>query len=81
MQNQEFINWLLEASTPSIRYLTLRCLLRRPMTDEDVQEAWEAMKTHAPIPVILEQQTDSGSWQGKTATTHQSTPVPIGAWL
>ena len=65
MQNQEFLNWLLEASTPSIRYLTLRRLLRRPMTDDDVQEAWEAMKIHAPIPVILEQQTAFGSWAGE----------------
>jgi hypothetical protein len=67
MQDQEFLNWLLEASTPSIRYLTLRRLLRRPMTDDDVQEAWEAMKIHAPIPVILEQQTDSGSWAGENS--------------
>ena len=67
MQNQEFINWLLEASTPSIRYLTLQRLLRRPMTDDDVQEAWEAMKIHAPIPVIMEQQTDSGSWAGESS--------------
>jgi len=67
MQDQEFINWLLEASTPSIRYLTLQRLLRRPMTDDGVKEAWKEMKIHAPIPVILEQQTASGSWAGESS--------------
>lgn len=59
------VQWLLGAQTPSIRYLTLRQLLGRPTDDAEVQIAWQEMKTAAPIPAILAEQTDKGSWSGE----------------
>jgi len=44
MNQTAFVPWLLDASTPSIRYLTLRHLLERPAADADVQAAWQEMK-------------------------------------
>ncbi len=58
------IPWLLDSSTPSIRYLTLRRLIGRGEQDADVQAARAAMRTTGPIPTILETQTSEGFWQG-----------------
>ena len=60
-----FIAWLLNASTPSIRYLTLRHLLDRPETDTGVRTARQDMKTTGPIPTILAGQTETGHWDGE----------------
>ena len=65
MNDSDFINWLLDARTPSIRYLTLRHLLDRPETDIEVQTAWQAMKANGPIPAILAKQTAAGHWAGE----------------
>jgi hypothetical protein len=54
--------WLLAAQTPSIRYLTLRRLLRRPESDPEVQAARQAMAATGPIPAILAEQVDEGHW-------------------
>jgi hypothetical protein len=73
------IDWLLQASAPSIRYLTLRNLLDAPEQDPAVQQAWLAMHTAGPIPAILAQQSETGAWKGdksfytpKFTSTHWS---------
>jgi len=67
MQDLGFTQWLLDAQTPSIRYLTLRHLLRLPESDPKVQEARLAMKTSGPIPAILGGQTRIGSWANENS--------------
>ncbi|MBN1148304.1 MAG: hypothetical protein JXA78_13685 [Anaerolineales bacterium] len=62
MHDPGFIQWLLEAQTPSVRYLTLQRLLERPFWDAELRGDWEAMKTSGPIPAILDRQTRIGSW-------------------
>ena len=62
MNDPGFIPWLLAASTPSIRYMTLRRLLGRPEDDADVQAARRDMAASGPIPVILARQTERGNW-------------------
>jgi len=59
-----FISWLMESPTASIRYLTLRWLADRPESDADVQAARRAMAASGPIPRILEKQTPAGHWEG-----------------
>jgi hypothetical protein len=56
------IPWLLAARTPSIRYLTLRCLLGRSEEDADVRAARREMAASGPIPAILARQTGRGNW-------------------
>ena len=64
-QATPLIAWLLNASTPSIRYLTLRHLLDRPETDTEVRTARQEMQTTGPIPTILAGQTEAGHWDGE----------------
>lgn len=61
--NQDFINWLLAAHTPSIRYLTLRYLLMRPEDDPEIQLARHDMRNTGPIPIIFSGQSETGNWQ------------------
>ncbi len=65
MHDPGFIQWLLEAQTPSVRYLTLQWLQERPHWDSELREAWEVMKDSGPIPAILGGQTRIGSWAGE----------------
>lgn len=65
MSAPTLIDWLLDADTPSIRYLTLRHLLDRPEDDPDVQAARAAIMQTGPVPAILARQTDQGHWRGE----------------
>ncbi len=65
MDEIDFTTWLLDSSTPSTRYLTLRHLLGRRETDPDVQNARQDMIATGPIPAILAQQTEEGHWAGE----------------
>lgn len=65
MQTNEFTQWLLDAETPTIRYLTLFRLLGRHEVDPEVREAWRVMGKVGPIPAILSKQTRIGSWAGE----------------
>ncbi len=65
MSDSDLIHWLLAASTPSIRYLTLRSLLARPAGDPEVEAAHQAIMTEGPVPAILAGQTDEGNWAGE----------------
>ena len=65
MSEPALSDWLLQASTPSIRYLTLTRLLDLPETDPAVRQAWQAMQAEGPIPAILDQQGETGAWIGE----------------
>jgi hypothetical protein len=65
MPDTTLIDWLLQASTPSLRYQTLRRLLDLPETDPSVLQARQSMQTEGPIPAILEHQGETGSWKGE----------------
>jgi len=64
MVEQSFVDWLLEAQTPSLQYLTLRRLLELPEDDSHVASARQAMESGGPIPAILAEQDETGSWSG-----------------
>ena len=63
--DEETIPWLLEAETPSIAYLTLRDLLDLPEENQRVMYARRAIMVEGPVPAILAEQTDDGSWVGE----------------
>ena len=65
MQDHEFVTWLLDAKTPSIRYRTLTDLLGYPAEDARVTQARQALMTSGPVPAILARQTESGAWGGE----------------
>ncbi len=65
MDHNAWIDWLLQAQTPSIRYLTLRGLLDLPEGDPQVQAARQAMAESGPIPSILAEQAVHGGWTGE----------------
>jgi hypothetical protein len=62
MTEMDFIEWLLDAPTPTIRYLALRRLLGKAEDHPDVQSARRAMMSQGPVPAILERQTATGNW-------------------
>lgn len=64
MNNADLLSWLLEAQTPSIRYLTLRDLLDLPTDDPPVRAARQAIMNDGPAPAILARQTETGEWSG-----------------
>jgi len=79
MSETALTDWLLQTTTPSIRYQTLRFLLDLPETDAAVLPARQAMQTEGPIPAILERQAETGAWKGdrsfytpKYTSTHWS---------
>jgi hypothetical protein len=65
MSQIDWISWLLDAATPSIRYFTPRRLMARGEDDPDVQAARRAMSATGPIPAILAMQTEMGNWAGE----------------
>jgi hypothetical protein len=65
MIDSTLIDWLLEAQTPSIRYLTLTRLLGLGATHPDVRATCREMQTSGPIPAILARQNETGAWQGE----------------
>lgn len=65
MFEEDFIDWLLEANSPTIRYLTLCHLARLSETDTRVQAEWRALNSAGPVRAILSRQSPSGAWQGE----------------
>ena len=63
MEENPFINWLLESPTATIRYKTMRDLLELPSDHSDCQAAYEAIQTTGAVPAILNQQVQSGCWK------------------
>lgn len=64
IHKSDFVSWLLEAQTPSIRYLALRDLLEVPAGDERLSGTRQAIMNDGPIPAILARQTETGEWGG-----------------
>ncbi len=62
-EKQEITAWLLESSTPSIRYLTLTNILGRQQTDSEVQTARRLIASSNPVLNILNKQQPEGYWQ------------------
>jgi hypothetical protein len=62
---EETLSWLLEAETPTIRYLVLVDLMGLPEEESRVQEARRAIMRDGPVPAILAEQTEVGNWAGE----------------
>lgn len=60
--DQKTIDWLLEKDNPSVRYYTLRDLLKKPVSDPEIPEAKHAIMTTGIIPAILSKQETGGYW-------------------
>ena len=54
--------WLLEASTPGVRYLALRDLMDCSPDDRELQEARRAAHAEGPIAAILSKMEEEGYW-------------------
>ena len=65
MQENEFVPWLMDAKTPSIRYLTLTGVLGYEEDDPRVRDARRAILESGPIPAILAGQKENGQWAGE----------------
>ncbi|MCL4562275.1 MAG: nitrogen fixation protein NifH [Chloroflexi bacterium] len=61
--NGNSLNWLLESSSPGVRYLALRDLLDLPEDDAELQAARRAAHTQGPIAEILAQMQPEGFWE------------------
>jgi hypothetical protein len=64
-QEPDVIDWLLQAATPSIRYLTLTDLQERPADDPEVNRALRDLHSSGPVPAILARQSEGGNWLGE----------------
>jgi hypothetical protein len=64
MKARRVLDWLLEEDQPSVRYLALTELLERPMDDEEVVEAREAIPRRGWAADILARQAPGGWWAG-----------------
>lgn len=62
---EEPLSWLLEAETPTIRYLALVDLMGLPEDDDRVQTTRQAVMREGPVPAILAEQTEAGNWSGE----------------
>jgi hypothetical protein len=62
---EEALSWLLEAGTPTIRYLAMVDLMGLREEDGRVEEARQAIMREGPVPAILAGQTERGSWAGE----------------
>jgi hypothetical protein len=62
MPYTDIVDWLLDAETPSIRYLTMRDVLKLSDTDTKMQSDQQAIMIKGPVPVILAKQTATGQW-------------------
>ena len=56
------LSWLLESSSPEVRYLALRDLLDRPGADSDLRAARKAAHQKGPIATILSNMDKEGYW-------------------
>lgn len=65
MPEEAFVHWLLDASTPSIRYRTRRDLLGGPADDPALLHDREAIMKDGVVPAIYANQTGTGQWAGE----------------
>ncbi|MDD1743131.1 MAG: hypothetical protein LUO85_00725 [Methanomassiliicoccales archaeon] len=59
---EDTTEWLLERSNPTVRYLTLRHLLKRGAGDSEVEQARKDIMRIGPVPKILAKQALEGHW-------------------
>lgn len=67
MIGDETVAWLMASAIPSIRYLTLRRLVRLAEAHGAVQAERQAMAESGPIPLILARQAEGGNWTGESS--------------
>jgi hypothetical protein len=61
------VEWLLEASNPSVRFLTLTGVLGRSLRSKEVVAARSGIMRAGIVPEILERQAADGSWDKRDA--------------
>lgn len=61
--NTDPTDWLLEESTPSVRYFVLQWLLDKASDDPEVVAAQEAIRTYEPVVKLLDAQQPDGRWR------------------
>ena len=65
MKENEFTSWLLNASSPSIRYLCLADLIGYPAGEPRLVQARREIMTGGAVEAILDHQSRDGSWEGE----------------
>ncbi|MCA9330894.1 hypothetical protein KC957_02505 [Candidatus Saccharibacteria bacterium] len=82
------IDWLLDAQTPSIRYLTCRDILTQAEDHPQRLAHQKDIMQEGPVPAILAQQTKSGQWPNehsyytpKYFSTHWSMMLLAELWI
>jgi hypothetical protein len=60
--DMQIINWLLDATSSGVRFLTLRDLLDRPQDDHELLSAEKSAYTLGPIANILDHMQPEGYW-------------------
>jgi hypothetical protein len=60
--NYKSLSWVLETTTPEVRYLALRDLLQRPLNDPELHAACQAAHKNGPIATILDKMNKEGYW-------------------
>jgi hypothetical protein len=63
--DRQVTDWLLQAQTPTIRYLTLVNLLGLPEDNARVVAQRQTIMAEGPVPAILAGQTPAGFWAGE----------------
>ena len=61
------VDWLLDPENPSVRYLTLTEILKKPKSDPEVVQARSAIMETGPVPSILALQNPEGYWEAPDA--------------
>jgi hypothetical protein len=56
-------DWLLEKNNPSVRYFTLRDILKKPEEDMELREAEMEIMKEGSVPAILAKQKEEGYWE------------------
>jgi hypothetical protein len=56
------VDWLLEEDNPSVRYFTLKDILKKTQKNKDVVAARKEIHTKGLVPRILDRQKDGGYW-------------------
>jgi len=77
--NADTVEWLLEKDNPTVRYLTLRHLLKRKEGDAEVEEARSDIMRVGPVPKILAKQLPEGHW-GKPEDFYTRSKYKGTAW-
>lgn len=60
--NEDPTDWLLEEDNPSVRYFTLKDIIRKSDRSNEVKEAKNQIMRKGPVPKILEKQKKGGYW-------------------